>query len=33
MEFKRLRQVTILVIGVALAAAWGGAALRTWLVS
>lgn len=32
MEFKILRQVTILVVSVALAAAFGGAALRTLLV-
>ncbi len=32
MEFKRLKQVTILVVCVALAAAFAGASLRTLLV-
>ncbi len=32
MEFKRLKQVTILVVCVALAAAFGAAYLRTFLV-
>jgi len=32
MEFKRLKQVTFLVVGVVLAVAWGAATLRTLLV-